>query len=311
MRLVFNSLLQGVKGAQGNKVLIGMMYLFKLVSSLALLSPLYLMLSKSFARNVKASEFLTRLDLSLIIDFIYYWRRTLSIYFVLFILACGAIVLGYIFLSGGFWGVLRDQAQNRSQSSKMERFWGYCGKYFWGMLRISLFLGVLYFVALLVFLFFAAILESVGGKASLWDVTSWHMLTRFLIGAVLLLLVNMIGDYLRILYMDNYDQRFFATLGRTLKFLLTNLLRVLSLYYLLSVGLAAAIFVFLGLRDVMDTMSGTGLMIFFTFLIQQTFVMFRSFFRLIYYSSQLALYHRISGEASLEPQQMLFPRPED
>jgi hypothetical protein len=32
-------------------------------------------------------------------------------------------------------------------------------------------------------------------------------------------------------------------------------------------------------------------------LIQQVFVIFRSFFRLVYYSSELTLYHRISGEA--------------
>ncbi|MGB2982129.1 MAG: hypothetical protein WBC98_07265, partial [Candidatus Zixiibacteriota bacterium] len=86
MMLILGSVLQGAKDVQENKVLVGAMYLFKLVVSLALLSPLYFMFSRSFARNVKASDFLTRFDFSLIIDFVYYWRKTLSIYLVMFIL---------------------------------------------------------------------------------------------------------------------------------------------------------------------------------------------------------------------------------
>jgi hypothetical protein len=299
MKLVFDSLVRGARNVRNYRFLIVIMYVFKLVWSLALLSPLYLMLWRSFGRNLRASNFLTRLDLSLVIDFVYYWRRALSIYFVVFILACGAIVLSYIFLSGGFWGILRDEVKNRSQGSKMERFFGYCGKYFWGMLRISLFSGVLYFAALVVFLFFTAILDNLAGKVSLWDMASWHMAARLLMGAILFLLVNMVGDYLRILYVENQGQRFLVTVGRTFKFLLTNLLRALSLYYLLSAGLAAAIFIFFGLHKIMNTLPGTGLMVLLIFLIQQVFVIFRSFFRLVYYSSQLVLYDRVSREADL------------
>ncbi len=295
--LVSDSFFRGARSVAGNKVLVGIMYLFKLVCSLALLSPLYLMFSRSFGRNVKASDFLTRFDFSLIIDFVYYWRKTLSVYWVMFILVCGVVVVAYIFLSGGFWAVLRDQAKNRTRGFKAERFFGYCGKYFWRMFKVALVLGVLYFVALLLFLFVSGLLDQVAGKASLWEITSWGMVLRFLIGAFLFLLVNMIGDYLRIFSIQNYGERFLTVVGKTFKFLLTNLLRALSLYYLLSAGLAVMIFVFFSLLKIMNAMPGTGLFIFFTFLIQQVFVIFRSFFRLVYYSSQLTLYHRISGEA--------------
>jgi hypothetical protein len=298
--LVLRSLVQGAKDVQRNRALVGAMYLFKLVVSLILLSPLYLMLSKSFARNVKASELLTRWDLSLVMDFVYYWRRTLSVYFVLFILACAAIVVGYIFLSGGFWGVLRDQAKNRTQGCKAEQFFGYCGRYFWRMFKVAFFLGVLYFVALLLFLLVSGLLDQVVGKASLWEVASPGMVVRFAIGAVLFMLVNIIGDYLRIFSIENDNQRFLAVAGKTFRFLLTNLLRALSLYYLLSAGLAVVILAFWGLLKMMNTVPGTALFILLTFVIQQVFVIFRSFFRLVYYSSQLTLHHRISGEGGLE-----------
>ena len=87
MSPILNSFLQGTKGVWENRALVGAMYLFKLVVSLILFSPLYLMLSKSFGRNAKASGLLTGWDLSLVIDFVYFWRGTLPIYFVLFMLA--------------------------------------------------------------------------------------------------------------------------------------------------------------------------------------------------------------------------------
>ena len=300
MSPILNSFLQGTKGVWENRALVGAMYLFKLVVSLILFSPLYLMLSKSFGRNAKASGLLTGWDLSLVIDFVYFWRGTLPIYFVLFMLACAAIVLAYIFLSGGFWGILRDQAKNAAPGTKLERFFGYCGKYFWRMLRVTLFLAVLYVVAFILFLSFSGLLDHVLGHADIWDITSWRMAVRFLIGAILFALVNMIGDYLRILPIESDGQRFLKTAATTFRFLLTNLVRVLSLYYLLSAGLAVAILAFWGLLEIVSAMSGTVLFILLTFVIQQVFVLFRSFYRLVYYSSQLTLHQRISGEVGLE-----------
>ncbi len=293
--LVLQSLVKGVKKAGANKFLVAMMYLFKLVCALALLSPLYVMFSASFSSNVKALNFLIRFDLSLIIDFVYHWRETLSIYILVFILACGMVMLSFIFLSGGFWGILRDEIRNNGQNRRVERFFGYCGKYFWGMFKISLFLGFCYLIAFVLFLFYSAIFNHLVGKADLWQVTSWRVLAKFLVGTVLFLLVNMMGDYLRIFLIENHGERFLSVVRKTFKFLLTNLLRTLSLYYLLSVILTAAILIFLGLCQAMNTLPQTGLVIFFVFLIQQTFVILKSFFRLVYYSSQLVLYDKISS----------------
>jgi len=294
MMFILSSFVEGVKNVWTNKFLVGTMFLFKLVFSLALLSPLYVMFSASFAKNVKASNFLTWFDLSLFIDFVYYWRKALSIYLLMFILVCGVAMVVFIFLSGGFWGILRDGVKNSGQNSRMQRFFGYCGKYFWGMFKISLFMIVLYFIALFIFLFLSAILNSVVGKGSLWEITSWRMIAKFLIGVLLFFLVNMIGDYLRIFFIENFGERFLKVVGKTFKFLLTNFFRTLSLYYFLSVILTIAIFVYLGLTKGMNAMPQTGFFIVLTLLIQQIFVVFSSFYRLVYYSSQLVLYEKIS-----------------
>jgi len=190
--------------------------------------------------------------------------------------------------------MLRDGVKNRGQNSKMGRFFGYCGKYFWGMFKIWLFMVVLYFIAIFIFLILAIVFNQVVGKGSLWEITSWRMVVKFLIGIILFFLVNMIGDYLRIFFIENYGERFLKVVRKTFKFLLTNFFRTLSLYYFLSVILTIAIFVYLGLYKGMNAMPQTGFFIFLTFLIQQIFVVFSSFYRLVYYSSQLVLYEKIS-----------------
>ena len=294
--LTLSSFVKGVKDVWTSKFLVGMMFLFKLVFSLILLFPIYVMFSASFATNVKASNFLTWFDFSLLIDFVYHWRQTLSIYLLTFILVCGLVILAFIFLSGGFWGILRDKTKNKLRNSNVERFFGYCGKYFWGMFKIWLFMIVLYVIALLLFLFLSTVFDSLAGKANLWEITSWRMATKLLMAVILFFLVNMIGDYLRILFIENYGERFLKVVGRTFKFLLTNPLRTLSLYYFLSIVLVGMIFVYLQAHRVMSVMPQTGFFIFLTFMIQQIVVVFKSFYRLVYYSSQLVLFDKISFE---------------
>ena len=100
MHNIVDSLLAGIKDVWAAKFLVGIMLVFKLVTSMILLVPLYLMFSASFAANVKSSNFLIGFNPTLLIDFAYYWRRTLSVYSFMFILTCGIIIILYIFLSG-------------------------------------------------------------------------------------------------------------------------------------------------------------------------------------------------------------------
>ena len=294
MMLVLKSSSQGIKSIWTNKFLVGMMFLFKFVSSSLLLFPLYLMFSASFARNVKASDFLSGIDLSLVIDFVYHWRKTLPLYLVTFFLLCGLIVLLFIFISGGFWGSLRDEVKERVSDSRVERFFGYCGRYFWRMLKVSLLLAALYFFAILIFLLVASIFDAAFGKPSPWEMTSWRILAKLGLGMVLLFLVNMTGNYLRIFTIENDGEPFFGVVGKTVRFLLTNLLRTLSLYYSLSVIAAVLILAYVVLDRGMKMLPQMGFFIFLTFMIQQVFVVFRSLYRLVYYSSQLALYDEIT-----------------
>ena len=199
---------------------------------------------------------------------------------------------GFHFSSGGFWGTLRDDIIGKGIDSKMEKFFGYSGKYFLGMLKVSLLLMVFYFLALLIFLMLNLLLSAVGGKANTWDIFSWQILSMGGIAVFLFSLVNMTGDYLKIHIVENHDRKFSIIVKSAFRFLLTNFLRSLSLYYLLNVVLIGLILAFWGWDKIMNRLPDVGIFIFLTFLFQQVFVLFHSFYRLICYSAQLTFYHQ-------------------
>jgi len=293
---VSTSFIQGIKNVWSNKFLIGIMFLFKFFFSLILLAPLYLMFSASFGANVKASSLLRGFDSSLLIDFVYHWRHTLSIYFLISFLVSFLAIMVFVFFSGGFWGILRDQSQREGEILKTERFFGYCAKYFWGMFKIALILIALYLIALFLFLFVLTIFDLVAGKGSWLEITSWQVVIKISIFAFLFFLVNMIGDYLRIFYIENFEQRFLEFVKKAFRFLLTNFFKTLGLYYLLSFVLVSAILAYWGANKLMEGIPKTSLYVLLVFLLQQILSLFRAFYRLVYYSSQIVMVDKLLME---------------
>ena len=306
--LIFTSFIQGIKNVWSNKFLIGSLFLFKFFFSLILLAPLYLMFSASFGANQKASSLLRCFDFSLLIDFVYHWRQTLSIYFLMFFLVSFLALMVFVFFSGGFWGILRDESRKKEGNWKSERFFGYCAKYFWGMFKIALLLIAFYLIAFLLFLFFLTIFDLVAGKGSWFEITSWRVIVKISFFVFLFFLVNMIGDYLRIFYISqdaefaqNFKERFSGFVKKAFRFLLTNFFKTLSLYYLLSFALILAILAYVGVNKLMEGIPRTTLYVLLVFLIQQILSLFRAFYRLVYYSSQIVLVDKLLTEEERLP----------
>jgi hypothetical protein len=287
--LIFTSFVQGIKNVWSNKFLIGIMFLFKFFFSLILLAPLYFMFSASFGANQKALSLLEGFNFSLLIDFVYHWRQTLSIYFLMFFLVSFLAIMVFIFFSGGFWGILRDEAKRKERNLKMERFFGYCVRYFWGMFKIALLQVAFYLIAFFLFLLFLTIFNLVAGEGSWLEITSWRVMIKISVLVFLFLLVNMIGEYLRIFYVQNFKEKFLGFVKRASRFLLTNFFKTLSLYYLLSFVLVLAILTYVGANKLMEGIPKTGLYVLLVFLVQQILSLFRAFYRLVYYSSQIVL----------------------
>jgi len=311
MSHIISSIKEGVRNVRTVKFLIGLMFVFKLISAIVLVFPLYLMFSSSFGANVKASNLLSGLDPSLFIDFFYYWRRTPSIYFFMFILVVGIIVAIYLFLSGGFWGILRDQVKKKELSvstdlpeNTLEKFFGYGGRYFGGMLKIALLMIPMYLLAFLLVLIVTAIFGSIAGKANMWEVTSWKMIVKVLIALFLFLWFKMTGDYMRISLVVNKGEPFWIVIRRAFRFVLTNASAALSLYYILGLIWLIIFLMYLGASKLIQGMLPVGIFVLVTFIIQQIYAAFISFYRLVYFSSQLNLYERMErGECIVESNQ--------
>ena len=300
MSHILSSITEGVRNVWMAKFLIGLMFVFKLISSFVLVFPLYLMFSSSFGANVKASNLLSGFDPSLLLDFVYHWRQTLSIYFFMFILVGGIITAAYLFLSGGFWGILGDQVKKKRitipaelPENTLEKFFGYCGKYFGGMLKISLLMIPLYLFAFLMVLTFNVIFGSITGKVNIWEVTSWRMIVRIGITLFLFLWFKMTGDYMRISLVENQGDPFWTVIRRAFRFVLTNTSATLSLYYILGLIWLGTFLIYLGSHILIQGMFPAGIFILIAFIAQQIYAVFISFYRLVYYSSQLSLYDRI------------------
>ena len=303
MSHIISSIREGVSGIWAVKFLIGLMFLFKLISAFVLVFPLYLMFSSSFGANVKASNLLSGFDPSLLIDFVYHWRQTLPVYFFMFLLVCGIVIVIYLFLSGGFWGSLRDQLKRKKFSTptdppetNLEKFFGYSGRYFGGMLKIALLMIPLYLLAFMLVTIFNVIFVSIFGKVHVWEVTSWRMIVRILITLFLFLGFKMMGDYMRISLVENDGEPFWIVIKRALRFVLTNASVALSLYYILAVVWLIIFLMYLGASKMIQGILPIGILVLVTFIVQQIYTAFISFYRLVYYSSQLNLYDRIKQE---------------
>lgn len=299
MTHILSSITEGVRNVWTVKFLIGLMFVFKLISAFVLVFPLYLMFSSSFGANVKASNLLPGFDPSLLIDFVYHWRQTLSIYFFMLILVCGIIIAVYLFLSGGFWGILRDQVKKKEVAipadlpeSTLEKFFGYGGRYFGGMLKIALLMIPLYLLAFLLVMIFTVIFGSITGKVNVWEVTSWRMIMRILILLFMFLWVKMTGDYMRISLVENQGEPFWIVIRRAFRFVLTNASATLSLYYILGLIWLSIFLIYLGSHKLIQGILPAGIFVLVTFIVQQIYAVFISFYRLVYYSSQLSLYVR-------------------
>jgi hypothetical protein len=300
MSRIISSIKEGIRNVWTVKILIGLMFVFKLISAFLLVFPLYLMFSSSFGANVKASSLLFGFDPSLLIDFVYHWRQTLSVYFFVFILICGMIMVVYLFLSGGFWGILRDRLKKKEFSpptgppeNSLEKFFGYGGRYFGGMLKIALLMIPLYLFAFLLVMIFNVIFGSIAGKTYVWEVTSWRMIVRILITLFLFLWFKMTGDYMRISLVENHGEPFWIGIRKAFRFVLTNASAALSLYYILAAIWLVIFLMYLGASKLIQGMLPAGILVLVTFIFQQIYAAFISFYRLVYFSSQLNLYDRM------------------
>ena len=119
------------------------------------------------------------------------------------------------------------------------------------------------------------------------------MIVRIGITLFLFLWFKMTGDYMRISLVENKGEPFWIVIRRAFRFVLTNASAALSLYYILVFIWLIVFLMYLGASKLIQGTLPVGIFVLVTFIVQQIYAVFISFYRLVYYSSQLSLYDRM------------------
>ena len=281
---------QGVQIVQKNWTLVAIAYSFKFGLSLLFLIPLQGLVSNAFSYRPVAGLLLKDWNLTPIIDFIYRNQVVVKQYGSFIVVGIILTLILHIFLSGGFFRSLTLSQDEEYSSMRAQRFFGWCGRYFWPLLKIAVISAIFYIVITFLFIIFSTL----GMRLIVSDFTSEPVkimlaLGRLVVLLLLLLVINMIMTYVKIAAVTDDEPQALNALGKTFEFLSKSFRKAFTLYGGLLLGLLALLVIYWILQKGCGLFS-TTLTIVTLFLIQQFLSLTRSWYRLIGYASQINLY---------------------
>jgi RsiW-degrading membrane proteinase PrsW (M82 family) len=138
-----------------------------------------------------------------------------------------------------------------------------------------------------------SLIQAIAGKELSVAGHFWVLIIGLVIFVILFMWADMWGDYLRIYRVTSEEGKLRAILKPSLRFVFRNFGRTVSLYYLLSLILLGTLIAYLGLSKILHFIPADKLLILSLFILQQAYSLFRSFYRLVYYSSQLVLFDKL------------------
>jgi len=280
---------KGLKNSLASWRLGIVLFVFKFICALFLVIPLNALLSESFEHNLYASSFLTRLDLTLIIDFVQSNIQGLKIYLIFFLLTWLVVVVLNIFISGGIFRLLCDGFRRGYYSFTIGHFFRLSGRYLFRLSRLFLYSLLFYIVVIAFHVVFAELSKLVFASFSASFRFAW-IFVRLAITGFLAMLVVMTFDYARIHLVSVRHIKVKMTIKEAIIFVGKNFGGAVLLYLLLILGLAVTVAVFLGLDRGLGLLGTSTIVLILTFLLQQTLSVVRSFYRLLIFSSQISFF---------------------
>ena len=266
---------KGLKNSLASWRLGIVLFVSKFICALFLVIPLNALLSESFEHNLYASSFLTRLDLTLIIDFVQSNIQGLKVYLVFFLLTLVAAVLLNIFLSGAIFRLLCDGFRRGYYSFTIGHFFRLSGRYLFRLSRLFLYSLLFYIVVIAFHLVFAELSKAIFGGFSASFRFAW-IFVRLAITGFLAMLVVMTFDYARIHLVSVRHIKVKMTIKEAMIFVGKNFGGAVLLYLLLILGLAATVAIFWGLDRGFDLLGTSTIVLILTFLLQQTLSVVRT-----------------------------------
>lgn len=286
----FKHILTGVKIVQMSWPLIVVTFAFKFALAFLFVIPLQNLASEAFGYRPAAELLLKEWNLTPLIDFIFNNLNVLKQYGYFIVVGVIFALTLHTFLSGGFFRALAVAQHGEYETLSAERFFGWCGRYFWKFMKIALISAIFYVVITFLFI----ILSTLGMRLILSDFTSepvriFVALGQLITLLLLLLFINMIMTYVKITTVSDEESQVLDALGETVEFFSKNFGKALALYGGLLIGLLF----FWGIFWVLQMGCGllpTTMTIIALFILQQALSLTRSWYRLVGYASHTSLY---------------------
>ena len=217
----------------------------------------------------------------------------------IFVLGLAYLML-VAFTNGGVIGTFIDEKRTFS----VRRFFATSGYFFHHFFALALtavlvFFLVYKFVSSFIFGIVDAVTASWVSEPAIWFLN----LGGYLLLLVLVVFINMIFDYAKIIIVSEEKESSWLCIWLALKFAVPHLFKTSGLYYLLS-GLGVLLVVVFGLLLTWIP-SGTVFMLILAILVQQTFILAKIALRLSFYGAQLVLYQQHQEQTTVRKKRKL------
>jgi len=287
---IMRHIVEGTRIVRANWPLVIIAFLFKLSLAFLLLIPLQSLVSQTFGHRPAAGHLLTEWDLTALIDFLYNSRTALEQYGHLLLVGIIIALAVHLFLSGGLFRSLAADLQEEPISFAAERFFGWCGGYFWRFVKLAIASAIFYLaVSVLCIILSGLGLRLIVGDMAHEPVGIVAASGRLVLLILLLLSVNVCMTYAKISAVVQEERGLFGILRAAFRFLRGSVWRAATLYGVLLIGLLVITGAYWVVHKGCHLLP-TALTIASLFFVQQVLSLTRSWYRLLGYASQTDLY---------------------
>jgi hypothetical protein len=287
--MLLKSLINGFARTWTHKRMTLVFYLVQLVFGLMITVPLAVAVHNFTGRTLMGKQLAHGLDLDVLASFIHYNRPGLMMMVALFILVWLLHKFMVLFLSGGAIALF-----TRGDRYEPGEFFGNARRYYGAFLRLVLWavpvlivlLGAQYIVGILKYI--------IWGSDARESITYWVAGIRAGLGLLGLLLAGMVFDYARVHAVFYREASMRKSIWQGVCFAVRNFPAAFGLTAALGIAGLLALWLFRLLAGWLD--SPAAVLILLLFVIQQLYVLFRSFMKLALWSGEVQLFQQVQSK---------------
>jgi len=278
----------GLRSAWNHRPLLFTLYLINFVFAYFALIPFSMMLSKGLANTTAAAELLRVWDYTLFLSLIREYGKGLSLGRILVTFSLFYLFIN-TFLAGGIMQTFINE-----KGFDWREFWSGCANFFWRYLKLMLF-SLLFVSGVVIFMIFIdGIFDWLAEGASTERLQVIFTFIEIGIFIFLLLMINMLFDYAKIIMAVNDYYGAWSTIKTAMMFVAMSLRKTTGLYFLFFITGLLLLAVYWILESGLQVSSAFTVLVFFV--LTQIYMLAKTWLRLSFFGGQY-VYYRYSNTA--------------